>query len=70
MQRVRELHPADVALDPAHFGLKGLEIVELDPDALANRRAFDELDFAAVRREVEGANSEAVKAGTPDCHLS
>src|SRR3954468_11839306 len=53
------------AVAPAHAGLDRLEAVELDPHQLLEAGSLDELDPAAVRRDVEHPDSKIELAGTP-----
>jgi hypothetical protein len=54
------LHSANVTVDPPHFGFQSLKSAEFDPDTLAEHGPFDELDFASLRRQVEGPHPETV----------
>ena len=56
-------------VDPAYLRLERLEAVELDPYALLEAGALDELDPAAVLRQVEHARAEVELTRAPQRDL-
>lgn len=70
MQLPFELHSARVTGHPSDRSLKPLKAVEFDPNVLANRGPFNELNFTAPGRGIEDANAIAVGASTPNPHFS
>ena len=69
VQGTNELHASDRPVQPANRSLDRLEAVELDPDALANDRSFDEFDLAAHGRTIKNAHSKSLQASAPNANF-
>ena len=69
VKRVAERHAANMPGDPADGAFDRFEIVELDPDPLADGRPFDKLDLAAFGRGIDQSDPEWVHSGAPDPDL-
>lgn len=59
-----------MSVHPSNSTLKRFKVVKLDPNALANRGSFDELNLAALWRGVEDTNAKAADARAPNADFS
>jgi hypothetical protein len=69
VKRSVELHPSDMAGDPANRSFQRLQLIELHPDPLANRGSLYELDLASFRRKIDQANSEGLHSRPSQANL-